>query len=129
MNFIELLMEKNIFVGGIVCDNHASNISPFSKMLCEYGQDSESFYLLKKVREKFIQSMIWYILSTILGITCWMRKDLFFHHLILVYFVMIFMSHIVYDKYEESGVNLKKALKITKPLSTLENLRNMSALH
>ena len=42
LNCTELLVENKFFLRGTVCDNHASNVSAFFKIICEYERDNES---------------------------------------------------------------------------------------
>lgn len=89
LNLIKFLMDNNFFVWATVCDNHALNISVFSRLLLEYWHTGSLF--IEKVPRKIY---LFYDSSSITsGAACWIKRGLFFHHLILADITTIFMPH------------------------------------
>ena len=60
LNLIEFLIKNSFNVRGVVCDNHASNVSSFTKLLDTHGV-KKMVCLLMYYHKKFTYSLTQYI--------------------------------------------------------------------
>lgn len=91
LNLIKFLMNNNFFVWATVCDNHALNISVFSRVLLEYWHTG-SLFIEKVPRKIYLFYDLVHLINNIRSNLLNQRRFVF-HHLILVDITTIFMPH------------------------------------
>ena len=45
LNCLELLITGGFNVRAVICDNHAANVSAFTKLILQFGEDNESLFI------------------------------------------------------------------------------------
>ena len=45
LNCLELLITGGFNVRALICDNHTANVSAFAKLILQFGEDNESFFI------------------------------------------------------------------------------------
>ena len=45
LNCFELLLRGGFSVRAVICDNHAANVSASTKLISQYGEDYENFFI------------------------------------------------------------------------------------
>ena len=45
LNCLELLITDSFNVRAVICDNHAANVSAFTKLILQFGEDNESLFI------------------------------------------------------------------------------------
>ena len=73
LNCLELLITGGFNVRAVICDNHAANVSAFTKLILQFGEDNESLFInfqWKLINKRFIYFTTPSILSKMLEITC-----------------------------------------------------------
>ena len=45
LNCLELLITGGFNVRAVICDNHAANVSAFTKLISKFGEDNESLFI------------------------------------------------------------------------------------
>ena len=45
LNCLELLITGGFNVRAVICDNHAANVSTFTKLILQFGEDNESLFI------------------------------------------------------------------------------------
>ena len=45
LNCLELLITGDFNMRPVICDNHAANVSAFTKLILQFGEDNESLFI------------------------------------------------------------------------------------
>ena len=81
LNCLELLITGRFNMRADICDNHAANVSAFTKLILQFGEDNESLFInfqWKSINKRFIYFTTPSILSKMLEITCLAKNGLYF---------------------------------------------------
>ena len=106
LSCLEPLVKSHFNVRTVICDNHAANVSAFTKLLLQFGEDNESLFINFQSQKIYLFYDTVDLIKNVRNNLLIGKNGLYFHNSALLSFMMMLWKYL-----ENCWMMLKKKIK------------------